>query len=186
MRNALARQDVIRIQTSAECLYSESEVDSALDEMAKDVTQVLEQTQPLILCTMIGGIITTGKLLARLDFPLSVDYIHASRYRGSLQGAELNWIARPTESLKGRVVLIVDDIFDEGLTLQALVEDCSAAGATHVYTAVLLDKSCKKKSDVNVDFVGLRVDDRYVFGSGMDYKGFLRNVPGIYAVTEVE
>ena len=186
MAGELCRNDLIAIQASADCLYTDTEVDAALDKMALEITQALEKTQPLVLCTMIGGIITTGKLLERLDFPLSVDYIHASRYRGALQGSDLNWIMRPTESLKDRVILIVDDIFDEGLTLEALIKDCVEAGAKKVYSAILLDKSCKKKSSVSVDFIGLEVENRYVFGSGMDYKGYLRNVSGIYAIPESE
>ncbi len=186
MQGELTRDDLLAIQASADCLYTESEVNAALDTVADKISEALSETKPLVLCTMIGGIITTGKLLERLDFPLSVDYIHASRYRGALHGAKLDWIARPTESLKDRVVLIVDDIFDEGLTLEALIQDCLAAGAKKVYSAILLDKSCQKKTAVNVDFIGLAVENRYVFGCGMDYKGYLRNASGIYAIPEME
>ena len=180
----LSHDDLLAIQASSDCLYTENEVNAALDRMASDISTALSGSKPLVLCTMIGGIVVTGKLLERLDFPLSVDYIHATRYRGALQGAELDWIARPTESLQDRVVLIVDDIFDEGLTLEALIKDCISAGAKKVFSAVLLDKSRKKKSVVDVDFVGMAVDNRYVFGSGMDYKGYLRNASGIFAIAE--
>ena len=186
MAEELSRDDLISIQASSDCLYTENEVNLAIDRMALEITTTLAESKPLVLCTMIGGITITAKLLERLDFPLSVDYIHASRYRGALTGAELDWIARPTESLKDRVVLIVDDIFDEGLTLQALIEDCINLGAKKVYSAILLDKSCQKKTAVDVDFVGMKVENRYVYGSGMDYKGYLRNVSGIYALAEAE
>lgn len=184
MSEELSREQLLAIQSSADCLYTDKEVDTAMDKMADEITQRLGESKPLLLCTMIGGIVTMGKLLERLDFPLFVDYIHATRYRGALQGATLDWVQRPTESLKDRVVLIVDDIFDEGLTLEALVKDCLAAGAKEVYSAILLNKICSKKSKVKVDFVGLSVENRYVFGSGMDYKGYLRNVSGIYALAE--
>ncbi len=186
MVEELSNDELVSIQASADCLFTESEVNAALDRVANDITKELSGTKPLVLCTMIGGIIVTGKLLERLDFPLSVDYIHASRYRGALHGAELDWIARPTESLKERVVLIVDDIFDEGLTLEALINDCLSLGAKKVFSAILLDKSCQKKAAVDVDFVGMKVDNRYVFGCGMDYKGYLRNASGIYAIPDVE
>lgn len=166
----------------AEVLHSESEVEAALDRMASEITALLADKNPLLLCTMIGGIVTAGKLLTRLNFPLSIDYIHATRYRGETSGAELHWIARPTESVSGRVVLLIDDIFDKGLTLKALIEDCQQAGATAVHTAVLVEKKCSKRCDFDVDFLGLHVEDRYVFGYGMDYKGYLRNANGIYAV----
>lgn len=182
----LTPDEVSAVFASADCLYTAEEVDIAIDAMARDITAVMENKMPLILCTMIGGIVTAGKLLERLNFPLTVDYIHASRYRGALVGADLHWLARPSESIKDRIVLIVDDIFDEGLTLEALVKDCMAAGAEKVYSAILVEKECRKKSIINVDFTGLVVADRFVFGCGMDYKGYLRNVAGIYALPETE
>ncbi|MCK4743763.1 MAG: hypoxanthine-guanine phosphoribosyltransferase [Sulfuriflexus sp.] len=174
------------VLASADCLFTAEEVDAAVDIMASEITAEMADEMPLVLCTMIGGIIATGKLLERLSFPLTIDYIHASRYRGAMVGAELYWIARPTESLKDRVVLIVDDIFDEGLTLEALIKDCMAAGAKKVYSAILVEKDCQKESTLKVNFKGLVVPNRYVFGCGMDYKGYLRNVMGIYAIPETE
>jgi len=182
----LTPEEVNDVLASADCIYTADEVDAALDAMASNITSVLENKMPLVLCTMIGGIVATGKLLERLHFPLTIDYIHASRYRGAMVGADLHWNARPNEPLKDRTVLIVDDIFDEGLTLEALVKDCMEAGAAKVYSAILIEKNCTKKSTLKVDFTGLVVENRYVFGSGMDYKGYLRNVAGIYALSEME
>jgi hypoxanthine phosphoribosyltransferase len=176
--------DVQAVLERAEVLYNEAEVEAALDRMAADITARLADKNPLLLCTMIGGIVTAGKLLTRLHFPLSMDYIHATRYRGETRGADLHWIARPTEAIAGREVLLIDDIFDEGLTLNALIEDCRQAGAAAVHTAVLVEKQCSKRCDFDVDFLGLHVEDRYVFGYGMDYKGYLRNANGIYAIKE--
>ncbi|WP_126454806.1 hypoxanthine-guanine phosphoribosyltransferase [Sulfuriflexus mobilis] len=176
--------EVEAVLEQADVLHSEAEVEAALDRMAAEITASLAGKNPLLLCTMIGGIVTAGKLLTRLHFPLGIDYIHASRYRGETRGAELHWIARPSESVAGREVLIIDDIFDEGLTLKALIEDCRQAGATAVHTAVLVEKQCDKRCPLEVDFLGLHVEDRYVFGYGMDYKGYLRNANGIYAVKE--
>jgi len=86
--------------------------------------------------------------------------------------------------LKDRAVLIVDDILDGGLTLSAIVDYCRAQGARSVLTAVLVDKLNARLPDGlhSADFCGLHVDNHYVFGYGMDYKGYLRNAPGIYMV----
>lgn len=180
--SSVTTEEAQAVLEEADVLYNESEVEAALDRMAEDITASLSGDNPLLLCTMIGGIVTAGKLLTRLNFPLSIDYIHATRYRGETSGAELHWIARPTETVAGREVLIIDDIFDEGLTMKALIEDCLQAGASGVHTAVLVEKKCTKRCDFEVDFLGLHVEDRYVFGYGMDYKGYLRNANGIYAV----
>jgi hypoxanthine phosphoribosyltransferase len=181
---AVTTDEVQAVLEQADILHTEAEVEAALDRMAADITVSLEGKNPLLLCTMIGGIVTAGKLLTRLRFPLTIDYIHATRYRGETSGAELHWLARPSESVAGRKVLIIDDIFDEGLTLQALIEDCKQAGAAGVYTAVLVEKQCDKRCDIEVDFLGLTVENKYVFGYGMDYKGYLRNAAGIYAVRQ--
>ncbi len=164
-------------------LYTPKEVEAALDRLAAGITQRLGGTEPLLLCVMIGGLIPTAKLLQRLRFPLQVDYIHATRYGDSTQGGELRWVARPSEPLEGRTVLLVDDILDQGVTLAALAKACREAGAKEVLSAVLLDKRIPEKRH-RADFVGLPVENRYVFGYGMDYKGFLRNAPGIFAVED--
>jgi hypoxanthine phosphoribosyltransferase len=136
---------------------------------------------------MNGGLITTGKLATRLNFPLQLDYLHATRYRGETSGSDLRWQKRPSLDLKGRVVLVIDDIFDEGVTLDAIVNFCSDAGAAEVFTAVLTDKQHDRKlTTLRADFVGLKIPDKYVFGYGLDYKGYFRNAAGIYAIDPVD
>lgn len=173
-----------RVYREAECLYTPEQVQVAIDRMAVAITQQAGDTDPLILCVMTGGIIAVGQLLPRLNFPLQLDYVHATRYSGETAGGTLRWIARPRASLNGRVVIVIDDIFDEGITLAAIVQACKDDGARHVYSAVLVNKVHSRKSDLQVDFIGLDVDDRYVFGFGMDYKGYLRNAKGIFAARE--
>lgn len=166
------------------CLYTREEVDAALDRMAKEIHEKLEDKNPLLLCVMIGGVVTLGHLLTRLDFPLEVDYVHATRYRGELSGGDIHWKMRPPASVAGRTVLVVDDILDGGVTLAIIIDELKAMGAKEVYTAVLVDKHVKRvENGVSfVDFVGLKVEDNYVFGYGLDYREYLRNAPGIYEV----
>lgn len=166
----------------ADCLYTDVQVQAALDKMAQEITDKLADSDPLILCVMTGGIIPAGHLLTRLNFPLQIDYIHATRYRGDTAGGRLHWIVRPQHPVKGRSILIIDDILDEGITLNAIIESCWAEGAQDVHTAVLINKVHDRKEPVPINFVGLDAEDRYLFGYGMDYKGYLRNAPGIFAV----
>ncbi|WP_455208427.1 hypoxanthine-guanine phosphoribosyltransferase [Kaarinaea lacus] len=172
------------VLAAAHCCYNKVQVEHAIDRMAKEITDQLGGLEPLLLCVMNGGLIITGDLLLRLDFPLDYDYIHASRYAGKTRGSELNWVTKPHKPITGRHILIVDDILDEGITLQELVRYCEKEGVASVRTAVLVNKLHDRKSLDTADFIGLTVEDRYVFGYGMDYKGYLRNVPGIYAVDE--
>jgi hypoxanthine phosphoribosyltransferase len=118
---------------------------------------------------------------------LQIDYLHATRYQDNTQGSELEWHRLPALSLHEREVLILDDILDEGATLAAVVAHCRAQGAARVLTAVLVDKRHERKvPGIHADFVGLRAVDRYLYGYGMDYRGYLRNAAGIYAVDPVD
>lgn len=169
----------------ADCLHDEADVEKALAAMAESISKRLEHSHPLVVCLMNGGVVPFGRLLTRLHFPLQVDYIHATRYGQRLKGGELEWIAGPFVPAQGRTVLLVDDILDEGTTIAAIEARYRADGARDVLKAVLVRKDRPRRVPVTAEFVGLDVPDRYVFGCGMDYKGWLRNVPGIYAVAAV-
>lgn len=178
------RQEAQAVYAKADLLHSRQAIETALDRMATDISAQLSETNPLVLCVMIGGLIPAGGLLTRLDFPMQIDYIHATRYRGATQGGTLRWIAKPACSMQDRVVLLIDDILDEGITLAAIIDECKVEGAREVHTAVLVEKLHDRKNGLKATFKGLDVEDRYVFGYGMDYKGYLRNAPGIYAVAD--
>lgn len=166
------------------CLFRPDEIDAALDRMAAQIHEVLNDKNPVIICVMIGGLVPMGNLLPRLDFPLEVDYVHATRYCGEIIGGELHWKVRPSLNLAGRTVLVVDDILDGGVTLAAILAEIKLLGAHAVYSAVLVDKRHKRVENglQHADFVGLEIDDHYIFGYGMDYNEYLRNAPGIFVV----
>ncbi len=175
-------EHIRQVRAEADCLFTSEQIEAALDRMAEKITARHRDNNPLILCVMNGGLIVTGSLLLRLDFPLEQDYLHATRYRGDTQGGDLKWLAEPKHSLKDRHVLIIDDILDEGYTLAAIAEHCRQASASSVETVALVEKMHDRKHGIEADYIGLQVEDRYLFGYGMDYKGYLRNVAGIYAV----
>ncbi|MEQ5801918.1 hypoxanthine-guanine phosphoribosyltransferase [Halomonas sp. H10-9-1] len=171
------------LMASADCLVSQAQVELALDRMAEAITRDLGDKLPVFYCVMNGGLITTGHLLTRLGFPLEVDYLHATRYRGKTRGGELFWRVSPEIPMAGRHVVVVDDILDEGATLAAILDYCREAGAASITTAVLVDKQHDRKAvpGLKADYCSLEVADRYVFGFGMDIKGYWRNAPGIFA-----
>lgn len=174
--------EIERVRSEAELIYSRAQVEQAFDRMAAEITARIGDRDPLLLAVMIGGLSPLGALLPRLTFPLQVDYVHATRYQGETSGGQLAWMHKPGMPLKDRSVLIVDDVLDHGITLQAIIEDCRAAGAREVLTAVLVTKNMPDRAGLKeADFCGLRTEDRYLFGWGMDYRSYLRNADGIYA-----
>lgn len=169
---------------NAECLYDLTAINKALDKMALEITEKLGHKDPLILCVMTGALIVTGHLVTRLNFNLEIDYIHATRYRGATRGGDLHWLVEPRISLKDRTVLIIDDIMDGGLTLSAIMDYCRQGKAKEIHTAVMVSKNRVREPGVDFepDFVGVRTEDKFLFGFGLDYEERLRNIAGIYAV----
>lgn len=184
MSESLTLDQLNQIMADADLLKSKDEIEVALDQMAVDITERLSTSMPVVYSIMNGGLIFAGQLLPLLKFPLEVGYMHATRYRGETEGqAELQWQALPSCPMDGRTVLILDDIFDEGNTLAEVVEACKAQGAKEVVTAVMINKVHERKNtNLEVDFYGLDVEDRFLFGFGMDYRGYWCNAEGIYAV----
>ena len=174
-------EEIDHVQSTADLLHDKQEVDAAIDNMAHKINLLLADRNPIFLCVMNGGLVIGGELLTRLTIPLTVDAINASRYQNQTSGSTIEWVLKPRTPLQGRTVLIVDDILDEGITLESIYRYCLSEGATSIYSAVLVDKILDREKPVQADFVGLSVEDRYLFGYGMDYKGYLRNMPGIYA-----
>ncbi len=182
---AMTAEQARAVLRGAELLYSPAQVEAALECWAVAVTAQLEQSDPLVLMVMNGAFIAAARLLSRLQFPLRVGYVHATRYRGGTRGGDLVWIAPPPPTVAGQVVLVVDDIFDEGDTLKAIVEAVRQQGASAVYSAVLVNKRhARKVADFKVDFVGLEAPDRYLFGCGMDYQEYWRQLPALYAARD--
>lgn len=178
----VSAQEAWGVFERADCLYSGAEVEAAIARMAQDITGRLHDQSPLLVCIMNGGVLPFARLLTHLAFPLQTDYVHATRYGAGLTGGDLQWIAGPAASPQGRTVLLVDDILDEGITLTQIEARYRALGAKDVLKAVLVTKLRTRKQPVQVHYSALEVPDRYVFGYGMDYKGWLRNAHGIYAV----
>lgn len=178
--------DIARLEgifEQSERLYDMTEIATALDQLASALTEDYVDKIPLVLCVMNGSLMTTGHLLTKLTFPLEIDYIHASRYGGNTVGGEMTWFHRPVTPLTGRHVILIEDIVDQGHTLAGLRAYCLEQQVQSVACATLLNKVGVEKSCECPEYVGLTVENRYVFGFGMDYKGYWRNLPGIYAIS---
>lgn len=172
------------ILKNAELIASSEKVSETLSQIASEITVALSDKHPLVLSVMGGAVVFTGQLLPKLLFPLDFDYIHVTRYGNNTQGGLLDWKVMPRENVAGRVVLVLDDILDEGHTLAAIREKVLSLGASAFYSAVFTDKQIGKQKPIQADFVGMQLPNKYVFGFGMDVQGAWRNLPAIYAMKE--
>lgn len=178
----MSPEEARKILEEADLLCSAEVSALAVKRVAVEVTSRLCNSNPLVLAVMGGAVVFTGTLLQQLNFPLDFDYLHVTRYGDVTVGGKLQWMVEPRIPVAGRVVLVVDDILDEGVTMAAIVERLREQGAAEVLSAVFAEKDLGREKPIAADFVGVRLPNRYVFGYGMDVKGAWRNLPAVYAV----
>ncbi len=167
----------------AEELLSAETVNAAYDRLAAQLQSIVADKDCVLLAVMVGGMLPAAQLARRLRGSLRLDYCHLTRYRGTQIGGEPNWVQRPSRFLDGQTVIVVDDIYDEGITMNHVVAECRAVGARDVISVCLVLKQ-NERAQGRPNLFGLEVPDRYVFGAGMDLNHQWRHLPGIYALLE--
>lgn len=183
--STITPQELQTIKDTSDLVYSNSQIRTAVENIGLELEKRISKKNPVMLCVMNGGLVFTSDLMRSLDCDVRLDYLHVARYLDKTVGGSLHWHNEPQLSLQDQVVVIADDIYDEGYTMEELISYCKKQGAREVITVVLLLKNkASRDESLKPDYFGLEVEDRFVFGYGMDYKGHLRNVPDIYAITE--
>lgn len=173
-------KDAIR---DSDVLFDRDALQRAIDAMAARIDAALEGERALFLTVMQGGLIFAGQLALSLRTDVQFDYVHATRYHGATRGRTLKWLRKPEIDMHGRTVLLVDDILDEGHTLAEIRDACMQMGARRVWLVTLCSKQHERRvGEVEAQFNGVEVPDRYVFGFGMDYYEQGRNLPEIRAL----
>ena len=161
--------DPLALLENSTVLYNREEVRAAVQNMADEINGFYGDEPLIVISVLTGAIIPAAWLITKLKMPVQMDFVHATRYRGGLYGAELEYRVPPRLDLEDKSVLIVDDIFDEGHTLAAIKGSVESRKARSVKMAALVRKEHDRGlSRDYVDFVGLDVPDVYVFGCGMD------------------
>jgi hypoxanthine phosphoribosyltransferase len=178
LADALAHSDL---------LHDRHAIDVAIARMVATIRSDYAGRRPLLLTVMHGGMLFASELALALGhgnaLDMEFDFLHATRYHGATSGTDLQWKHRPATLLRGKHVLLADDILDEGYTLDAVRAWCREQGAAEVRIAVLAWKRHDRGlPGLRADYVGVEVPDRYVYGFGMDYHEQGRNLPAIYAL----
>jgi hypoxanthine phosphoribosyltransferase len=187
MRASAAAADALAARRGARRIASAREIARALRRMADAITADLASANPVVLAVMHGGAFAAVELCRRLRFPYELDFVHVTRYARGTRGGEIEWRVRPGADLTGRTVLVVDDVLDRGHTLRALGAELKKVGVARQRTAVLVVKRvANARARPKVDYPGVEVEDVYLFGCGMDYRGYWRGLPALYALTSAK
>src|SRR4030095_14325818 len=142
---------------------SAGEVQAAIRRVATEISERLSGAYPMVLAVMGGAVVFAGEPLPLLRFPLDYDYIHASRYGAATRGADVDWKVSPPGLVKGRSVLVLDDILDHGETMNVIKKRLLEIGATEFYCAVLVEKKLSMKKPIRAASAGLRVPNSCCF-----------------------
>ena len=178
-------QDPRKILQNSTVIADREEVQAAVDRLAQDINAHYGDRSIILLVVMTGAIMPAAWIASRLEMPLQMDFIHATRYSGTTQGGEIEFRVPPRLNLQNQDVLIVDDIYDIGLTLQMIEHYCQAREARSVNSAVLIRKIHDRKTTGELPaFIGMEVEDKYVFGCGMDAYEHWRHLHEIRALEE--
>ncbi len=179
-------QQAREILAHAELIFDEDAVQAGVDRVAADLNARFDhadsEAYPLVLGVMGGAVVFAGQLLTRLKFPLEFDYIHVTRYGNQHQGGHIEWKVEPRADVRGRTLIVLDDILDEGETLAHVKQRLLDMGAKEVLLTVFADKDIGKSKPVTADYIGLTLPDKFVIGFGMDAYGYWRNLGSIWAI----
>lgn len=175
--------DPVKILQESTLLASREEVKAAVNRMAGQVNEYYGDRPIIMLIVMTGAVMPAAWLASRLKMPVQMDFVHATRYAGATEGGEIEFRVPPRLNLQDHDVLIVDDIYDIGLTLQMIEEYCGARHASSVNSAVLVRKIHDRPTTEQLPrFIGMDIEDKYIFGCGMDAYEHWRHLDEIRAL----
>jgi hypoxanthine phosphoribosyltransferase len=181
----ISQPDPRAILEKSSLLVSRDEVKASVSRMAEQINEYYGDTQLILLIVMTGAVMPAAWLASRLTMPMEMDFVHASRYAGATEGGEIDFRVPPRLNLQDQDVLIVDDIYDIGLTLEMIENYCVSRAARSVNSAVLVRKiHDRPTTERKPRFIGMDVEDKYIFGCGMDAYEHWRHLHEIRALEE--
>lgn len=175
-------QKAKQIHQESTILIKQAEIEQQITNLAQKLNSDIVDTLPVFLTVMNGGMFFASKLLSQIEAPFMMDYIHATRYQSQTTGkSEITWVKEPKKAnIENRDVYIIDDILDEGHTLNEVTRYLHSIGAKSCKIIVLVDKEINKPKPITADYIGLTVPNKYIFGYGMDIFELYRQLPDIY------
>jgi hypoxanthine phosphoribosyltransferase len=155
-------------------------IEKRVREIAHEITAEYEGKNPLFLAVLNGAFILAADLLREISFQSEISFVKISTYSGMQSTQQVKELIGFTENLSGRHVIIVEDIVDTGFSMKHILEQVHQLKPASVKVVTLLLKRSALKHDVQIDYTGFEIDNKFVLGYGLDYDGLGRNLPHIY------
>lgn len=166
------RDDIERV------LIDEAVILKRLDSMAFEIERDFPPGPMVVVVLLKGALVFAADLLRRIPRELEIECLNVASYHGGTESAgRVDFLDHHFPDVKGRHVLLLDDILDTGRTLHAVCQKLTEEGALAVHTAVLLAKDKERAEEVDAHYIAFHIGDEFVVGYGLDYQGRYRNLP---------
>jgi len=166
-------------------LFTKQQIQETVEKLARQITAEYEGKNPLVLGVLKGSFIFMADLVRLLDIPLEIDFISLSSYGSKKESSgKVKMVRGLRAPIKGRHILVVEDIVDAGITMDFLVGYLRRKGAASIKICALFDKPSRRQVPVKVDYSGFEVPDAFVVGYGLDFDEKYRNLPALYRLKD--
>jgi hypoxanthine phosphoribosyltransferase len=176
---------MILAQMAQTTLISRAQIELRVAEMGKEITSDLRGTEAIALCVLKGAVFFCTDLMRQIAMDMALDFIQVSSYGNEKYSSGVVTILKePQLEMRGKAVLIVEDIIDSGLSMREVHRYIEGRGASIVKTATFLDKPASRKVEFKADYVGFSIDPQFVIGYGLDFAEKYRNLPDIQVLKD--
>lgn len=161
-------------------IISQQELEQRINEIAAEINRDYKGKKPLFITILNGAFLFAAELFKRLDIECEITFTRLASYLGTSSTGKVNILMQLSDEIKGKDVIILEDIVDTGKTLARFLPHLTLENPASVKIATLLLKPDALVEDIQVDYVGFEIEDKFVVGYGLDYDGYGRNLDGIY------
>jgi hypoxanthine phosphoribosyltransferase len=165
-------------------LINEDQIKKRIKELSAEITNDYRGIVPVFIGVLKGVLFFLPDLLKNINLTVEIDFVVVSFYHGKRKPGMLILEREIEMDIKNRNVILVDDILDTGNTLELLIEHVKKKGAKDISICVFLEKEKKREININPDYVGFKIPDKFVVGYGLDYEERFRNLPSIGILEE--
>ena len=173
----------IKVKDKEFAIFIESEkILASVDIVAQRINVDYKDKNPLFLVVLNGAFMFASDLFKKLTIDCEISFVKLSSYSGTTSTEQVKHLIGINENLKGRNIVVVEDIVDTGITIEHMMEELKKLDAADIKIATLLMKPDKYKKDYTIDYVAIEIPNDFIVGYGLDYDGFARNLPDIYKI----
>lgn len=162
----------------------EKDILQQVTRVANEINRDLKDEKPLFLSILNGSFMFSADLMKRITIPSEISFVKLASYQGITSTGKVKEVIGINEELKGRTIVIVEDIIETGYTMQRLLETLGTRSPKEIRIATLLLKPEKLKVDLKINYVAMEIPNDFIVGYGLDYDGYGRNYPNIYTLAE--